>query len=51
MKSLFGGLPVISWPPIVINRAYQSIVASEKSLSPMKLQPATSPVWRVSALE
>lgn len=32
----------MSLPPVVMKRVYQSTVASEKSLAPMKLQPATS---------
>ena len=45
MKSLVAGLPDMSWPPVVMNRVYQSTVASEKSLAPMKLTPATSSVF------
>ena len=35
----------MSTPPVVMKRVYQSTVASEKSLAPMKLQPATSPLF------
>jgi len=36
------GSPLIRLPPVVTKRVYQSTVASEKSLAPMKLHPATS---------
>ena len=45
MKFFCFGSPVISLPPVVMKRVYQSTVASEKSLAPMKLQPATSSLW------
>ena len=49
LKFFSFGLPVISSPPVVMKRVYQSTAASEKSLAPMKEQPATSSVWSFCA--
>jgi uncharacterized protein (UPF0548 family) len=49
-KSCVAGVPFISWPPIVMNREYQSTRNSETSLAPIIEVPDTSPWCSASAL-